>query len=338
MKKALFIVLKLGITTALLWMIFREHRFTVAILPHLRSLVTNWQWTLAGLVSFGLSTWLSSLRWQVLLIGQEYPVPGWELLRITTISNFFNVTSLGAVGGDAYRILALTKRPGARKLPVMVSIMLDHMLGLVGLAILFLGCGYAFRNQVASYGPEVYAIVKGFGWYMAGALVGIVLSAISFTPRLYNWGERQWPWLLGWPPLKKFAQACDGLRRSWGLSLLAVALSVLLFATHFLCFYFGILAVGGQAGLLEVMAAMPIVDAVAGLPISVSGLGVREKTFETLIHAMTGLPEATAVSASLAGWLMSVVWGIFGGLLFIRGRSLAPAEKSAQPSAPHSTP
>lgn len=320
MKKLLFILLKLGITTALLWMIFREHRFTVAILPHLKALLPNWHWCLAGIAAFGFSTWFSALRWQVLLIGQEHPVPGREVLRITVVSNFFNITSLGAVGGDAYRVLALMRRPGARRLPVMVSIMLDHMVGLVGLAILFLGCGYAFRDRLESYGPEVHAIVKGFSWYMAGSLVAIVLSAISFTPRLYNWGERQWPWMLGWPPLKSFAQASDALRRSWRGSLLAVLLSVLLYVAHFLCFYFGILAVGGAAPLLEVLAAMPIVDVVAGLPISVSGLGVREKTFETLIHAMTGLPEATAVSASLAGWLMSVAWGLYGGLLFILGR------------------
>jgi len=323
MKKALLILLKFGITTALLWMIFREHRFTIAILPHLRAMLTNWEWTLAGLACVGLSTWFSALRWQVLLIGQEHPVPGGEVLRVTVVSNFFNITSLGAVGGDAYRVLALMKQPGARKLPIMVSVMLDHMLGMVGLGVLFLACGLAFRDRLDSYGPEVGAIVKGFSWFMGGSLVGILLSAISFTPRLYNWGEKQWPWILGWPPLKSFAQACDAIRRAWGCSLLAGVLSIFIFTTHFLSFYCGIFAVGGQAPLLEIMAAMPIVDTAAGLPISVSGLGVREKTFETLVSAMTSVPEATAVSASLAGWFMSVVWGLLGGLLFILGTRTA---------------
>jgi uncharacterized membrane protein YbhN (UPF0104 family) len=332
MKKALLILLKTGITTVLLWMIFREHRFTVAILPHLKAMLTHWDWTLAGLALVGLSCWFHSLRWQVLLIGQEHPVPGATLLRLTLVSNFFNITSLGAVGGDAYKAIALLKRPGARKLPIMVSIMLDHMLGIFGLAILFIGFGWTFRHQLESYGPEVHTIVEGFSWFLAGSVFGITLSAISFTPRLYGWGERMWPRILGWPPLKSFAQACDAIRRSWGCSLLAIALSVLIFATHFLSFYCAIFAVGGQAPLWEVMAAMPIVDTAAGLPLSVSGLGVREKTFETLIHAMTGLPEATAVSASLAGWLMMVVWGLFGGLLFICGTRPAETPTSHPPS------
>lgn len=319
MKKAPVILLKLAITTALLWMIFREHRFASAILPHLRAMLTHWGWTLAGLVCVGVSTALSALRWQVLLRGQAETVPLAEVLRVTVVSGFFNITSLGAAGGDAYRVVALTRQPGARRVPIVVSVLLDHMLGLAGLALLFLVCGLGFRDRLDSFSPETRALVKGFGIFLTCSLAGIVLSVILFTPRLYAWGEKRWPRILGWPPLKKFAQAGDALRRDWPGSLLAMLLSVLIFLTHFLSFYCGIFAVGGNAPLLPVLAAMPIVDTAAALPISVSGLGVREKTFETLMHALTGLPEATAVSASLAGWLMSVVWGLLGGLIFIRG-------------------
>lgn len=335
MKKALLILLKLGITTGLLWMIFREHHFTADILPHLRAMLIHWQWTVAGLVCVGISIWLSAVRWHVLLRGQEISLPASEVLRVTVISNFFNITSLGVVGGDAYRVLALLQRPGSRRLPLMVSIMLDHMLGMVGLGLLFLSCRFAYDEQLVPLSSEVKAILKGYEMFMAGALVMIFISAISFTPRLYQWGERQWPRMLGYAPLKNFATACDALRRDWRGSIVATLLSILLFVFHFLSFHCGIYAVGGEAPLLEVMAAMPIVDTVAGLPISVSGLGVREKTFETLIHALTGLPEATAVSASLVGWFMGVIWGLFGGLIFIRGtRSVLPVLSAVEAGAP----
>ena len=328
MKKALPILLKLAVTSVLLGMIFREHRFTEAILPHLRALGVNWGWTLAGLVCVGLSTWLSALRWQVLLRGQEHPVRGSEVLRVTVVSNFFNITSLGVVGGDAYRVLALMKKPEARRLPIMVSVILDHLMGMMGLAMLFLVCRTVFAGRLDSLGPEVRAILNGFEMFMGGSVIFVILSAISFTPHLYSWGEKQWPWMLGYAPLKNFATACDALRRDWRGSLVAALLSVLLFIFHFLSFFCAIFAVGGQAPLWEVMAAMPIVDTVAGLPVSVSGLGVREKTFETLVHGLTGLPEATAVSASLVGWLMGVAWGVFGGALFLRGSTALNDEAS----------
>ena len=326
MKKALVFALKLAVTTALLWMIFREHRFTGAILPHLRTIPSHWGAMLAGLASMGVSTWLCALRWQVLLRGQGLRVPGAEVLRVTVVSGFFNITSLGAAGGDAYRVLAIARRERAPRVAVVASVLLDHMLGMVGLAVLFLGCSFVFRDLAGSLGVEVRAIVKGFSVFMAGALGGIVASVILFSPRLYRWGEGRWPRVLGWQPLKDFAHACDAMRRDPRGSLAAAALSVLIFLTQFLSFYFAIFAVGGRAPLLEVMAAMPIVDAAAGLPMSVSGLGVREKTFETLIHALTGLPSDTAVSASLAGWLIGVAWGLLGGLLFTAG---SRAESSA---------
>ena len=101
----------------------------------------------------------------------------------------------------------------------------------------------------------------------------------------------------------------------------AVGCSVLLYLAQYGTFYCGLQAVGGRAPLLAVFGTMPMVDAAAGLPISVNGLGVREKTFSTLLQALAGLPPATAVSASLAGWLMGICWALLGGLLFIRGRS-----------------
>jgi uncharacterized membrane protein YbhN (UPF0104 family) len=319
MKRTAPILLKLAITSGLLWMIFREHRFSMEIWPHLRAMFTHWEWTLAGLACVGITTWLSALRWQILLRGQHQQVSSREVLRITLTSNFFNIASIGALGGDTYRILALMTKPSARKLPLMVSVMLDHILGMVGLGILFLSCRVALMDRLDNLSPEVQAILRGYELFMGASLIMTLLSVISFTPKLYNWGEHRWPRVLGFEPLKKFASACDALRRDWRGSLLATGISVLLFVFHFQSFYCGIHAVGGTAPVLEFLAAMPIVDTAAGLPISVSGLGVREKTFETLVHALTGLPGAMAVSASLAGWLMSMVWGLIGGLVFISG-------------------
>lgn len=317
MKKAVLILLKLVISTGLLWMIFRAPSFRESILQHVGSMFTHWPWTLAGLACVGASTWLSGLRWHILLKGQQQLISKTEVIRVTFISNFFNITSLGVVGGDAYRVLSLIQKHGLMRLPLMVSVMLDHMLGTVGLSLLFLTCRSIFSNQLNTLSSEVRIILEGFELFMLGSLVLVIVSAISFTPRLYNWGEKQWPRMLGYAPLKKFTTACDALRRDWFGSILATLLSIVLYIFHFLSFYCAIYAVGGTAPVMEVLAAMPIVDAVAGLPFSVSGLGVREKTFETLIHSLTGLPQSMAISASLVGWLMGVVWGLIGGLIFV---------------------
>ncbi|HRJ10103.1 MAG TPA: lysylphosphatidylglycerol synthase transmembrane domain-containing protein [Prosthecobacter sp.] len=320
MKKALVIVLKIAVTTVLLGMIFREHQFTGEILPHLRAMGANWPWALAGLACAGLAVLFAALRWQALLAGQDQRVPPGRVARVTFEAAFFNITSLGALGGDAWRVIALLRRNGAQKLPVMASIMLDHLVGLVSVSIVFLGCGWLVREKLEQLSPEADAVLRGFAVFMAGSLLGILVSVLSFTPRIYAWGESKLPWLLGWPPLKKFGQACDALRHAWRWSLLALGASLVLYLFHFLVFYCGIRAVGGTAPFTGFMAAMPVIDMAAGLPVSVSGLGVREKTFEALVGGLAGLPASKAVAASLAGWLMNVCWGLAGGLLFVRGR------------------
>jgi hypothetical protein len=62
------------------------------------------------------------------------------------------------------------------------------------------------------------------------------------------------------------------------------------------------------------------VDIAASLPVSISGLGVREHTFETLLAAFSGLDRADGLSGAFVGWLFSVVWALVGGLLFATGQ------------------
>ncbi len=45
---------------------------------------------------------------------------------------------------------------------------------------------------------------------------------------------------------------------------------------------------------------MPVIDAISGLPVSIGGVGVREKLFQVLMGDLAGVPAATAVAASLS--------------------------------------
>jgi hypothetical protein len=76
---------------------------------------------------------------------------------------------------------------------------------------------------------------------------------------------------------------------------------------------------------------MPIVDTAASLPVSISGLGVRERTFEALLAGLANVPETIGVSASLAGWIFNLFWGVVGGVIFLRARH--PATPSEEPCA-----
>jgi len=319
MKAALLLLLKAAVTALLLGLLFREH--SKALLAPLEGLLANPGWTLAGLAAAGGALLFAALRWQAVLRGQGLDLPLAELGRLILIAAFFNTTSLGVVGGDAWRVLALLRRPGTQRLPVVVSVLLDHVVGLVSLALIFLTCSWWVRERLVRLDPVALAAVQGFAVFMLGTLAVIALTVAASAPAVHRrLAGRLAGGLFQRPALQKFIEACDALRRAWRQSLIALGHSLLLFACHFGLFYCGLRAVGGDAPLAEFLAAMPVIDAAAGLPVSVSGLGVRETTFEILVGGLTGLAAPLAIAASLAGWLFTVAWGLLGGLCFVGGR------------------
>lgn len=323
MKTTLLVLLKLAVSGGLLWYLFRDQDFGSDIGPRLLRMSENWEWVLAGLFCVGAAIYLHAWRWQALLKAQGENAPTGLIQRVNLAANFFTLSPLGATGGDAWRIIALVVNRGFGRLAVVASLVLDHMIGLASLAIVFLAFGAAFSDHWSQHSPAVKSIISGYSVFIVGGLALMLLFALSFSPKLYAIGEKQFPVLRsGW--VKEFCTACDTLRANWRRSLESLSVSVVMYLFHFFAFYCSARAVSETPPVRDVMASMAVVDTLAGLPISFAGLGVREKTFETLMGALSGMGEAAAVSASLAGWLMQVFWALLGGVLFLFDRRNQP--------------
>ena len=67
-----------------------------------------------------------------------------------------------------------------------------------------------------------------------------------------------------------------------------------------------------------VVSAMPVIDSISGMPVSIAGVGVREKLFEVLMRDLAGVPPETAVAASLAGFACNALWAGLGALFFLK--------------------
>ena len=315
MKKYLPIAARLLISGVLLWWLFKEH--SEKILPQLGSLKEQWRWTLAGLACAGLSQFLTAWRWWLVLRPQVREVTFGEALHATLIAAFFNIPSLGSLGGDAYRVLAINRRYPGTAAATGMSVMVDHVAGVLATAVLFFVTGMIAMNEWPNYGPGMRSVMMNFTVFFLVASVLMVGSIFTLSPPFLRWAERISPRLVSFSFVKNMAHTFDPLWKSWRASMWAVVISLGMSSLYYLSFYCGLRAVGGSAPMVLVLMAMPIVDVAAALPISVSGLGVREKTFGALMAAFVGLSEATSVLASLAGWLFTVFWGLAGGLLFI---------------------
>lgn len=119
-------------------------------------------------------------------------------------------------------------------------------------------------------------------------------------------------------PLREQAVACGRAVAKFALSPSRAWLSVAL-SLGGLMVYFGVFLCSGHAfsldlGWLDLYAVLPVVDSFAALPVSVSGLGVREKLFEILLERLAGVPQAEAVLMSLGGFAAMSVWSLLGVL------------------------
>lgn len=329
MKRGLAIAVRVLISGALLWLLFREHSLTDQILPHLGTMVKEWPWALAGLMCIGLSIGFSGLRWWIVLRPQVPAATLMDAMEVTLISAFFNITSLGTLGGDAYRVLGMKQRHPGSAVGAGMSIVVDHMAGLLGMSLLFFGFGLVALHEWPTYAPNVQSMLGGFAIFLVVASALMMLSILSLSPRFIAWVGTFAPWAARGKLVHRLSHTFDPLWNSWRSALVAVFISLGVILTYFGAFYCALRAIGGQAPVLPVFIAMPIVDVATALPISVSGLGVREKTFETLMHALVALPHATSISASLAGWLFSVCWGLAGGVLFNLRRAAAEPRAAA---------
>jgi uncharacterized membrane protein YbhN (UPF0104 family) len=334
LKRLISISLRLLISGVLLALLFREHDLIAEIAPRIRALLTNWPWSLAGIMFAFLSLFLTAARWHIILRGLMPDLPFGVVMRAEVVSAFFNISSVGVVGGDTYKIVTLSRRMPGQTMPVSVSIVLDHLTGLLSVAMLFLVCLLAGSARWSGLGYDLRMLLTGYGVYVGGSVVGLAIAGLSLKPSMLSWGRRTFPRTLGNPMfagiVARMAQVHDVFAMLWRRMLSAMLVSTGMHLAFFMSFYCGLRAVGGAAPVLDVLTAMPIVDMAASLPVSISGLGVRERTFEALLSGLAAVPEAVAVSASLAGWLFSLFWGVIGGMMFLRSNHSPVTTQEAQ--------
>ena len=315
MKAFLVFLLKLALTALCLWWAFSNVEFDHSVFT--RPGAVDYRWLAAGAGLAGLSVVLNGLRWWFFLRGQSLDVSLGRAVELTMIDGLFSLASVSGLGGDAARIILLMRDHPDRKLIIAMAVTADHLAGLVSIALLFFIISAARFDALAD--PSVLGRgVIHFAWfYMGGGLAMVAFIFICASPpvhRRIHGNDR----FARWPLMKRIPELYDVYRKNWRHALAGVAVSFLMLGAYFSSYYCGMRAVGGTSSYGEVVSAMPVIDAISGLPVSIGGVGVREKLFQVLLHDLAGVAPETAVAASLAGFACNVLWALLGALFFLK--------------------
>jgi len=240
---------------------------------------------------------ISSVRWK-LLLPENFTIR--KLFSIYMIGAFFGSFMPGIIGGDAVRAYYLNKK--AKKMSLtLASIFMDRYLGYVSLMLIGISAApfafHYFRNS-----PYKWIMPLIFAAFVVGSILFFVLQV----------GKR-------FRGMSEFYEYFSTLKTKKGIVVKAVLIS---FLVQFLNFFIVVILAAGMGEkipLLLLFVFLPIIITVTMIPVSISGLGVREGAFVILLGLINIRPEI-ATSLSLA-WFFSLFVGSIPGLVIYFART-----------------
>jgi len=286
-NKAFIFLLKLSVSSLALYMVFSKtdagHIITI-----LKSI--GFFYFFSSVLLYLFAQLASSFRWKSLL-PEKFTIK--KLFSIYMIGAFFGSFMPGIIGGDAVRAYYLNKK--AKKMSVtLASIFMDRYLGYVSLMLIGIS---AVPFALRYFGDSPYK------WLMPFIFVAFIAGSFLFFG--LQVGKR-------FRGVSEFYEYFTTLKTKKGTIVKAVLIS---FFVQFLNFFmFAILAtgMGEKIPLLLLFVFLPIVITITTVPISISGLGVREGAFVILL-GLIGVKPEIATSLSLS-YFFSVFVGSTPGL------------------------
>lgn len=269
-------------------------------------------WLGIGLLVAGGVVALGIVRWQLFLRLQGLHLSWGETTKLSLIGGFFNLILIGAVGGDAIKILYLIRRFPQKKSQAVASILMDHLCGLPVVIFFYAYFCLTRWEWLATTGLSSQ-IALFAGIYLGASLIGV---GLLFLVALLGLTKRTPP---GLPWRDHAIRFCDTLTlfiKHWPASLLGIFLSFFIHLLYFATFGCGAQAVQAGVRWLDLFTIMPVVDVITTLPVSISGLGLRETLLESFLSQLCQVAPERGVMVSLLGFGMSAAWSVLGGLLF----------------------
>ncbi len=271
---------------------------------------------LAALADFGV-IFVNSLRWRVLLGARGIRSSQARLLYYYLVGNFFSAFLPTAVGGDVVRVVGLSGGKD-RRADVFASVLVERLLGFFVLLPLGL-CAIPFMGRERVDWGVIVTV-----WAIAG-LIFLVAFIVMLRPVARQLSRILDPLLR---PFDRF-KARERIERAYEAvvsyrccrpalvkGFFISAISRLLWITG--C-YMVARAFSIDLDFPTLLLVVPIVELARMIPISISGIGVREATFVALLGQF-GVPDSLAFAYSVVVYLVFMLFALIGGVLYAGGQ------------------
>ena len=269
-----------------------------------------------SILLMGVTLLLGVVRWRMVLRVQGLLLPWGRATEITLVAHFFNSFLLGSTGGDLMKAYYAARETHHRKPEAVVTVLVDRLIGLW--AMLLFSALMMLPNFPLLFAHDQLRALSALVLLMLVGTSGVLL--IAFRRGL----SRRWPgahqWLRRLPKgewlerslesCRQFGQEPFFLSRTLGVSMALNGVCVLQLL---------VLSRGLHLHIspIALFVIVPMIICVSAIPITPSGLGVRENLFVFMLgEPSLQVPASSALSLSLLAYAGSLFWSLVGGVVY----------------------
>ncbi len=262
---------------------------------------------------------VSTVRWQAVLSALDQHPPFRRLLSLYFAGQFMGNVLPSTIGGDALRVSRLGRETGETP-TTFASVVVERLTGWLVLPVITL-TGLAVNPGLRRLG-QASTIAFATASVTLALLVGvIVLTArpgVRIEERLeHNAGWRRFTGAVRFGIHRLTREPAAAIRILLaGLAYQLTMIAATLMAARALDLPAGV-------GPTAVLAFVPAVLIAQVLPISISGLGVREGLFALFLHPL-GVPRSQAIALGLLLYVLNLVASLLGAPAFATGHRRRP--------------
>jgi uncharacterized protein (TIRG00374 family) len=295
-------------------------RIETGIFTYARNLKLGW--FLLGALCYILSATFAATRWWWLLQVNQLRISFWAALKFSWIGIFFNNVIPGQTGGDLVKAIYVMKRSDGARVPAMMSVVVDRIMGLGSLALLaaISVLFYLDRDNFGELALALWAILAGVCLLGVLAFSRRVRSMIRLTAILEMLPEKISHLL------KRIDHAVYFYRSHKRGMAVWLFLGMFNHVASVLSYAFIGESLGVGIPIYDYFVLIPLIVIVSAIPIAPNGWGVGEFMFQKLFGEFgaayhTGanavqIMGTRGVTLSIVHRLHLMAVSMAGGILF----------------------
>ena len=292
----------------------------------------NINYLIAAAVVYSFSLIITFYRWLFLLKMQAINLSLKESLILHMSGFFFNTTTPGAVSGDVVKMATVMKRDPDNRIPAIMTIFMDRLIGLYALILLTLILVVPSYNFIFTEGSNklqlavaLVALASICGViFVCGWMIRKNICSISFISKIIKWLERKSPKVF--TAFQQVFDTIDTYKQHWKKCLYLLSLSLLSHVFLGLSFYIVGLSLGISANPILFILSIQISNALSSVLPLPGGLGIRDAVGKAFLIAL-GCTETQAAATPLMYTAIILFWAAVGSLFFLYWRTIFKKQK-----------